>query len=92
MRAESDTRRAVVDSIVEGQAVLLVEPDQQEYHVAADSLPEDTSEGAWVLVAGVGDELRVVGTDPDGEAARRSDMDARVERLRRTRRGGRFGR
>lgn len=92
MPAESDTRRAVVDSIADGQAVLLVEPDQREYHLPADSLPEDTGEGAWVLVAGVGDDLRVVGTDPEGEAARRGDMDARVERLRRTRRGGRFGR
>lgn len=92
MPAEPGTRRAVVDSIGEGQAVLLVGPDQQEHHLAADSLPDGTGEGAWLIVTGAGDDLTVVGTDREGEAARRGEMDARVERLRRTRRGGRFGR
>lgn len=90
MPADPGTRRAVVDRIIGGQAVLLVEPGGEEQHIAADSLPEDTGEGAWVLVTGAGHDLTVVGTDPEGEAARRGEMAARVESLRRTRRGGRF--
>lgn len=92
MPAEPDTRRAVVDRIAEGRALLLVEPGGEEHHLAVDRLPDDAGEGSWVLVSGVGDDLTVVGTDPEGQAARQADMDARVERLRRTRRGGRFGR
>lgn len=91
MPADPGIRRAVVDCIIEGQAVL-IEPGGEEHHLAADSLPEDAGEGAWVLVTGAGDDLTVVGTDPEGEAARRGEMAARVESLRRTRRGGRFER
>lgn len=92
MPAEPGTRRAVVDRIVEGQALLLVEPGGEEHHLAADRLPSDAGEGTWVLVTGGGDDLAVVGTDPEAQAARQGDMDARVEHLRRTRRGGRFKR
>lgn len=92
MPAEPGTRRAVVDRIVEGQATLLTEPDGEQHHLDAGSLPDGTGEGAWLIVTGAGDDLTVVGTDREGEAARRGEMDARVARLRRTRRGGRFGR
>lgn len=91
MPADPDTRRAVVDRIVEGQALLLVEPGGEEHRLAADLLPDEAGEGSWVLVTGAGAGLTVVGTDPEGEQARRDDMDERMARLRRTRRGGRFG-
>lgn len=85
-----ETRRAVVDRIVEGLAVLLVEPDEQEHRLPADRLPPGAGEGAWLLVAGEGSSLRVVGHDTAGEAERRARNEERLARLRRTRRGGRF--
>lgn len=85
-----DTRRAVVDRVVEGVAVLLVGPDEQEHHLPAEQLPAGAGEGAWLIVAGEAPDLRVVGHDPAGEAARRAQQEERLARLRRTRRGGRF--
>lgn len=85
-----DTRRAVVDRIVEGVAVLLVDPDEQEHHLSAEQLPAGVGEGAWLLVTGEAPDLRVVGHDPAGEAERRAQHEERLARLRRTRRGGRF--
>lgn len=91
MPAEADNRRAVVDRIVDDQAVLLIEPDDAEHHLPADRLPDGAGEGAWLLVTLSGADVTVLGTDPAGEAARRRDVEERVEQLRRTRRGGRFG-
>lgn len=86
-----DARRAVVDRIVEDLAVLLVDPDEQEHHLPADQLPPGAGEGAWLLVAGEGTGLRVVGHDTAGEADHRARNEERRSRLRRTRGGGRFG-
>ncbi|MEX2619851.1 MAG: DUF3006 domain-containing protein [Egibacteraceae bacterium] len=85
-----DPRHAVVDRIVEGVAVLLVDPDEQEHHLPADQLPPGAGEGAWLLVTGEASDLRVVGHDSAGEAERRAQQEERLARLRRTRRGGRF--
>ncbi|HVM12703.1 MAG TPA: DUF3006 domain-containing protein [Egibacteraceae bacterium] len=90
MPAEPDVRRAVVDRIVEEQAVLLVEPGDEEQHLPAERLPAGAGEGAWLLVTLSGGDVTVVGTDPEGERSRRRDLDERVEQLRRTRRSGRF--
>jgi hypothetical protein len=75
---------AVVDRIVDGRhAVLLVGPAEVELHVDVALLPEGTAEGDW---------LRVGFTlDPDRTARRRSDLEDRMERIRRARGGGRFG-
>ena len=85
-----DVNRAVVDRVVDGVAVLLVEPDEHEHHLPADSLPEGAGEGAWLLVTGSGPDLHVVGRDVEGEEARRADAETRIARLRRTRGAGRF--
>lgn len=85
-----DVHRAVVDRVVDGVAVLLVEPDEREHHLPADGLPDGAGEGAWLLVAGSGPDLHVVGRDVEGEEARRADAEGRIARLRRTRGSGRF--
>jgi hypothetical protein len=74
---------AVVDRIEDGRhAVLLVGPEEVELVLDVALLPEGTAEGDW---------LRLVLT-PDVEltASRRTALTERLERIRRTRRGGRF--
>jgi hypothetical protein len=74
---------AVVDRIEDGRhAVLLVGPEEVELILDVALLPEGTAEGDW---------LRLVLT-PDVEltASRRTALTERLERIRRTRRGGRF--
>lgn len=74
---------AVVDRIEDGRhAVLLVGPDEAELVVDAVLLPEGTGEGDWLRVG----FLR----DPALTAERRADLERRMERIRRTRGGGRF--
>jgi hypothetical protein len=75
---------AVVDRIVDGRhAVLLVGEAEVELHVDVTLLPEGTAEGDW---------LRIGFTlDADRTAQRRSDLEDRMDRIRRTRGGGRFG-
>lgn len=90
MTDDPDVRRAVIDRIVDGQAVLLVHPDEHEHHLPADRLPAGAGEGAWLLVAGSGPDLHVVDRDARGESERRAAAEKRLGRLRRTRRGGRF--
>jgi hypothetical protein len=75
---------AVVDRIVDGlHAVLLIGEAEVEVHVDVALLPEGTAEGDWLRVG--------FSADPERTAARRAAMDERMDRIRRTRRGGRFG-
>lgn len=85
-----EIERAVVDRIVDGRAVLLVGEDEAEHVVAAADLPDGAGEGAWLLLDAA--SLGVVGVDDEGEQAKRADLSARMDRLRRRRSGGRFGR
>jgi hypothetical protein len=74
---------AVVDRIEDGMhAVLLVGPDEVELVVDATLLPEGTVEGDWLRVGFV--------RDPALTEERREALERRMERIRRTRRGGRF--
>ena len=74
---------AVVDRIEDGlHAVLLVGPDEVELVVDATLLPEGTGEGDWLRVGFV--------RDPALTAERRDAIERRLERIRRTRKGGRF--
>jgi hypothetical protein len=75
---------AVVDRIVDGRrAVLLVGEAEVEVHVEVGLLPAGTGEGDWLRIGFT--------ADPELTAARRAAMEERLARIRRTRRGGRFG-
>jgi hypothetical protein len=75
---------AVVDRIVDGRhAVLLVGAEEVELVLDVALLPEGTSEGDW---------LRIGFTpDRDRTSEHRTDLEDRMERIRRTHGGGRFG-
>ena len=75
---------AVVDRIVDGRhAVLLVGAGEVELVVDVARLPEGTVEGDWLRIG--------LAADPERTAQRRRDLEERMERIRRTRGGGRFG-
>ncbi len=75
---------AVVDRVEDGRhAVLLVGPDEVELVVAADRLPDGTREGDWVRMT--------LTRDDELTAARRADVEERMDRIRRARRSDRFG-
>ncbi len=82
--------RAVIDRIVDGDtAVLLVGPTEDPLHVPMEALPEGASEGDWLVL----DLARlIVGVDRELTDARAADLEGRLERIRRERGGGRFGR
>jgi hypothetical protein len=85
--------RAVVDRIVDGEtAVLLLGPAEEEVLLPAASLPPGATEGSWVVVDREVTPPEVVEVDAALTDARAEAFDARLERLRRDRRGGRFGR
>ena len=74
---------AVVDRIEDGtHAVLHVGPDEVELVVDVALLPEGTVEGDWLRVG--------LSADPERTAARRAALEDRLDRIRRTRGGGRF--
>lgn len=74
---------AVVDRIEDGtHAVLHVGPDEVELVVDVAILPEGTVEGDWLRVG--------LSADPERTAARRAALEDRLDRIRRTRGGGRF--
>jgi len=75
---------AVVDRIEDGiHAVLLVGPGEVELVIDLALLPPGTAEGDW---------LRVTFTvDAALTEARRTALAERMERIRRSRGGGRFG-
>lgn len=83
--SETPAQRAVVDRIEGDLAVLLVGDREEEHHVPAARLPDGAGEGTWLLVSTAG-ELRVLGLDPDGEAAQRDRVADRLEQLRGRRR------
>jgi len=82
MRVADDA--VVVDRIEDGRrAVLLVGGAEVELHVEVALLPPGTREGDWLRLG--------LTADPELTAARRAAVEARLERIRRTRGGGRFG-
>jgi hypothetical protein len=74
---------AVVDRIEDGtHAVLLVGAEEVELVLDAALLPEGTREGDWLRIG--------LTPDPERTATVRDDLEARLERIRRTRGGSRF--
>lgn len=73
----------VLDRIVDGQrAVLLVGPDEVELVIDHASLPVGAAEGDWFHL--------VLTADVELTAARRSDAEDRLARIRAERSRGRF--
>jgi hypothetical protein len=86
---DHEQRTAVIDRIVDGQAVLLVGEEETELTVPAADLPADVGEGDWVVVdPGPPPAVRGRAPAPVDEA----ELDDRMARLRQDRRGGRFDR
>jgi hypothetical protein len=84
--------RAVVDHVVDDRtAVLLVGPDEDPARVDAAHLPDGAREGTWLIVEPAADPVEVLGIDEELTARRRAEVSRRMDRLRRERRGGRFG-
>lgn len=74
----------VVDRIEDGRhAVLLVGEAEVELVVDVALLPEGTAEGDWLRLG--------LTADPERTAQRRGAIEDRLERIRHTRGGGRFG-
>ena len=74
---------AVVDRIEDGtHAVLHVGPDEVEQIVVVALLPEGTEEGAWLRLG--------FRADPERTASRRTALEGRLDRIRRSRGGQRF--
>ena len=74
---------AVVDRIEDGtHAVLHVGPDEVELIVDVALLPHGTVEGDWLRVG--------LSADPERTASRRTALEGRLDRIRRSRGGGRF--
>jgi hypothetical protein len=74
---------AVLDRVEDGRAVLLVGAAETEVVLDAALLPAGARDGDWFRVG--------LTPDPDLTAARRAELGARLERIRRTRGGRRFG-
>jgi hypothetical protein len=88
--ADGESRRGVVDRIVEEVAVILVGDEETEHHVPVDELPPGTGEGAIVRLTFSHDRVQVTGVE-EGETERlRDEMSERLARLRRERGCGRF--
>lgn len=73
---------AVLDRIEDGVAVLLVGPGEVEVQLPAALLPAGARDGDW---------FRLLVPDAELTARRRDELGARLEAIRRDRRGGRFG-
>jgi hypothetical protein len=74
---------AVVDRIEDGRhAVLLVGPAEVEVVLDIATLPAGTREGDWLRIG--------LTSDVELTESRRSGLTDRLERIRRTRSGGRF--
>lgn len=79
---------AVVDRIVDSQAVLLAGEEETEVTVPVADLPAGVGEGGWVRLR-LGPPPTVLG--PAEPEVDRDDLRGRMQRLRRDRGGGRFG-
>jgi hypothetical protein len=86
-----DVQRAVIDRIAGEWAVLLVGDKEQERRVRVDDLPKGAEEGSIVNVRVSGLKVEVLAADKEATDAKRTEMNDRLSRLRRTRSGGRFG-
>jgi hypothetical protein len=85
--------RAVVDRIVDGRtAVLLVGTEETELQLPSALLPEGAGEGDWLVLDLATEPPSLVRVDEELTDARRTDLEQRMERIRRERGGGRFGR
>ncbi len=74
---------AVVDRIEDGtHAVLHVGPDEVELIVDVALLPHGTVEGDWLRVG--------LSADPERTVSRRTALEGRLDRIRRSRGGRRF--
>ena len=74
---------AVVDRIEDGtHAVLHVGPDEVELIFDVALLPHGTVEGDWLRVG--------LSADPERTASRRTALEGRLDRIRRSRGGRRF--
>jgi hypothetical protein len=87
---EAPVEAAVVDRVVEGQAVLLIGEKEIEEVVPLDDLPAGVGGGVWLLVRRTRDGIQVVGIDPEAEQRQRERARRRLRRLREERGGGRF--
>jgi hypothetical protein len=85
--------RAVIDRIVDGHtAVLLVGDDEIELLLPTDALPDGAADGTWVVLDTSTDPPTVLRIDEQLTWDRFDRLSARLEAIRRKRRGGRFGR
>ena len=82
--------RAVIDRIVDGHAVLHVGADAVEETIPAERLPADAKEGDWLHLTRRDSGFVVGPVDEEMTRRRRRDLSARMDALRRQRRGGRF--
>ena len=84
--------RAVLDRVVDAAtAVLLVGDNEDEVHLPATALPDGATDGTWLRLDVDTTPPTVLGIDHELTAQRAQDIDGRLARLRRSRRGGRFG-
>ncbi len=84
VQGEVPADAAVVDRIEDGaQAVLLVGPEEVELVLDVSALPEGTREGDWLRIHLV--------IDAQLTEVRRAALAERMEGIRRSRGGGRFG-
>ena len=79
----------VIDTIDGDVAVVLVGPDQEQWHFPLAVIPREATEGTVLLLRRRARTLEVVAIDPAGEVMKRRPFD---ERLRRARRRERFHR
>lgn len=78
-----ERRSAVVDRVVGGIAVLLLEPADEELLVPLARLPAGAGEGDWLEVELEGGELRAARLDPAATARARTRVRAKLDVLRR---------
>ena len=84
------THAAVVDRVVEGEAVLLVGDDETEVHVPTDRLPDGAGEGSWLAITVEAGAVVSMTLDAERTNAAGDRISQKLDRLRRDRRGGRF--
>jgi hypothetical protein len=83
-------QRAVIDRITDEWAVLLIGDHEQERRVKADELPDGAKEGLILKVRVSGLRVDVLSVDDAATEEKRSAMEDRLGRLKRTRSTGRF--